>query len=133
MSHPTSPEKEPHYPSTGYTTLPDNSGIISRFLFTDSPWVSRGSIFSQASSLNEQKVREYAKKFEEKHTRMGLTVERNSQGRFEIRKDNQIYIPVFEAELTIASLRGLAVELANYLAQPTIDDWDGKTIHQLVA
>jgi hypothetical protein len=30
-------------------------------------------------------------------------------------------------------LRSLMIELANYLAQPTIDHWDGKTIQRLVA
>src|SRR5437762_3545132 len=39
LSHPTYPEKSPRHPSTGYTTMPDGSGIISRLCFIDSPWV----------------------------------------------------------------------------------------------
>jgi hypothetical protein len=72
LSHPTSPEKEPYYSSTGYTTLPDNSGIISRFLFVDSPWVIRGEICSRPSSPpNEQKVKEFATAFEQSACKWG--------------------------------------------------------------
>jgi hypothetical protein len=133
VSHPTSSEKEPYYPSTGYTTLLDGSGIIARFLFIDSPWVDRGKIHSRFCSLDEQRTRECAKTFERRYALSGLTVERNLRGRYEIRRDNELYLPVFQAELTIASLRSLAIELANYLAQPTTENWDGRTIHRLVA
>jgi hypothetical protein len=133
LSHPTSPEKKPYHSSTGFTTLPDNSGIISRFLFIDSPWVVRGEICGRASSPNEQKVKEFASAFEEKRTQMGLRIERNSQGRYEIRKDADIFVPIFEVEMPVSSLRTLAIELANYLAQATMEGWDGKTIHRLVA
>lgn len=132
VCHPTSPEKRPFHPSTGYTTLPDNSGVISRFLFIDSPWVERGRIHSRASSSNELKVREHANRFEEKYTQMGLTIVANST-KYEIWRDKEVYIPIFEAELATVSLRSLVIELANYLAQPTMEDWDGKTIRRLVA
>jgi hypothetical protein len=44
LSHPTYPEKSPNLPSTGYTTVADESRLISHFRFVDSPWVSRGEI-----------------------------------------------------------------------------------------
>jgi hypothetical protein len=64
---------------------------------------------------------------------MGLKIERNSQGRYEIRKDDDIYVPMFEVEMPLSSLWTLAIELENYLAQATMEGWDGKTIHRLVA
>jgi hypothetical protein len=77
-------------------------------------------------------VREHANRCEEKYTQMGLTVVANST-KYEIWRDKEVYIPIFEAELATVSLRSLVIELANYLAQPTMEDWDGKTIRRLVA
>jgi len=133
VSHPTVPEKRPFHPSTGYTTLLDHSGTISRVLFVDSPWVHRGEVDSRACSSDKERVTNFAKCFETKYPPVRLLVEQNSQAKYVICREREIYIPVFEVEFTIASLRLLAIQLANYLAQPTIDHWDGKTIQQLVA
>jgi hypothetical protein len=133
LSHPTAADKKPFHPSTGYTTIPDGSGVISRFLMIDSPWVHRGEIDSRAFSRNEEKVCDFARRFEVRYPPVRITVRRNSPGKYEIWRDNEIYIPIFEAELTIPSLRYLTIQLANYLAQPSMEDWDGKTIHRLVA
>jgi len=133
VSHPTSSEKRPFHPSTGYTTVPDYSGTISRFLFIDSPWVHRGEADSRACSSNEERVKDFAGRFQTKYPSVGITVRRESQGKYQIYKDEKVYIPVFEIEFSIVSLRSLMIELANYLAQPTIDHWDGKTIQRLVA
>jgi hypothetical protein len=54
-------------------------------------------------------------------------------GRYEIRHNRDVYLPAFEVSIAVTRLRKLAMELANYVAQPTIADWDGKTIHRLVA
>jgi hypothetical protein len=108
VSHPSFSDKEPFYPSTGYTTIPDGSGIISRFLFVDSPWVRRGEIHHQACSTKREKVREELKRFEQKYGEIGLTATQNAKGRYSILKDDNIYIPTFEVELTIQSLRSLA-------------------------
>jgi hypothetical protein len=132
LSHPTSPERGSH-PSTGYTTLPDGSGVISFFRFIDSPWVDRGRIHSKASSSNEQKVKRTAEEFERSQGVIGLEVVRNSDGRYEIFCDQQLYLPLFEAELPLAALTELGIGLANHLAQPTVENWDGKTVHRLVA
>ena len=133
VSHPTSADKKPFHPSTGYTTIPDGSGIISRFLFTDSPWVYRGKIGSRWCSPSGERVSEEAKRFERKYTPMTLTVKQGAQGRYEIFRENKVYIPIFEAEFTIQSLKSLTIEFSNFLAQPTREDWDGETIQRLVA
>jgi transposase-like protein len=75
----------------------------------------------------------FAGRFQTKYPSIGITVRRDSQGKYQIYKDEKVYIPVFEIEFSIVSLRSLTIELANYLAQPTIDHWDGKTIQRLVA
>jgi len=131
LSHPTSTDKPPHYKATGYTTVPDSSGIISKFRFIDSPWVERGQLMSWASSKTESKVKDRLEKFPER-TIIGLEVKMSPNGNYEVYQKNQIYYPVFEAEITLSELVDLAIELANFLAQPIREDWDGKTIKRLI-
>jgi hypothetical protein len=135
ISHPTYPEKLPKYPSTGYTTVQDGTGIISQFRFTDSPWVDRGIIFSRYMGNDEERVRKEANDFSKrlKHQCGKLDVNQNSDGNYQIFYENEPYLPIFEAELPHESLKKLVLELANYLAQPTQEDWDGKSIARLVA
>ena len=133
VSHPTSADKEPFHPSTGYTTIPNGSGIISSFLFIDSPWVDRGRIHSRYCSTSQERITEEAKRFELKYGNAGLLIRRKANGCYEIIRDDETYLPIFQAELTIQSLELLAIELSNLLALPTKEDWDGKTVHRLVA
>jgi hypothetical protein len=89
VSHPTVPEKRPFHPSTGYTTLLDHSGTISRFLFVDSPWVHRGEVDSRACSSDKERVTDFAKCFETKYPPVRLLVEQNSQAKYVISRDGK--------------------------------------------
>jgi len=134
LSHPTSPDKASKHPTTGYTTLPDGSGVITTFCFTDSPWVDRGCIHSKASSSDEGKVNNTLSLFRKKHRQEANELEvRNIQGKCQIYQGNQIYLPVFVAELPLSALTDLAIELANHLSQPVVESWDGRAIQRLVA
>jgi hypothetical protein len=135
LSHPTYPEKSPNLPSTGYTTVPDKTGTVSGFRFIDSPWVKRGVILSGACARREEKVRQTADRFSNEHQCGKLELRQNSRGEYQIFRDDESkpYLPIFEAVLPLASLKNLALELANYLAQPTREDWDRKSIARLVA
>ena len=108
--------------------------MISKFSFVDSPWVARGEMLSKASCRTKDKVDLFAEDFARKYA-FKLAVRQNpDSGNFQIHhgEEKDVYYPLFEAEMTVADLHGLALELANYLAQPTIENWDGKTIRQLV-
>lgn len=133
LSHPTFPEKRPLHPSTGYTTVPDKTGTISRFRFINSPWVDRGEIKSHYCGNNEELLRQEADRFCSKHQCGELEVRQNSKGKYQIFLGDKPYLPVFEAELSIEDLKSFAAELANYLAQPTREDWDGRSVVHLVA
>jgi hypothetical protein len=134
VSHPTYPDHRPFHRSTGYTTTPDETGIISKFVFVDSPWIVRGKVISWASSTEQDKVERHKRRFVGKnHGDIELSVVQNVNGRYEIRHNRDVYLPAFEVSIAVTRLRKLAMELANYVAQPTIADWDGKTIHRLVA
>lgn len=128
MSHPTSSDKPDHHPATGYTTIPDGAGDIARFRFTDSPWVDRGKI------NNKQSKEDIVSKMVDRLCKNNknfkvVTVKAKPQ----IYCDDQVYLPVFVAELSLSELTKLVIELANHLSQPVHDTWDGKTISQLVA
>lgn len=43
LSHPTPLDKSSRYPSTGYTTIPDESGKINTYCFIDSPDTKRNT------------------------------------------------------------------------------------------
>jgi hypothetical protein len=133
LSHPTSPDKEPKHPTTGYTTLPDGSGDIAQFRFTDSPWVDRGRVHSKASSPKESLVKTTLERFQKDRPGTNELEVRFIQGKYQIYQGSQIYLTVFIAELPLSALTDLAIELANHLSQPIVESWDGRTIQRLVA
>ena len=133
LSHPTSPDNSPQDPTTGYTTLPDGSGVITRFFFTDSPWVVRGRILSKYSSSEEGKVKSSLESFQRNSQRADKLEVRINQNKYQIYHGDQLYLPVFAAELPLSALTDLAIGLANHISQPVIETWDGSTIQQLVA
>jgi len=133
LSHPTSSDKSPYHPATGYTTISDESGVIVKFRFTDSPWVERGKINSFQS--DEDKVSKMIKRLQ-KNSQLYENIriiEVNNKSQIYYKERNLAYLPVFKAELSLSALTQLAITLANYLSQPVDDTWDGKIIHQLVA
>ena len=132
LSHPTMPDKDPKLPCTGYTTIPGTSGTVEAFQFIDSPWVVRGSDHSQYKSKNPAKVVAAINKFNKKYE-CHLEVTPNAMGDYQAFKDGQPYRPVFITEIPLNSLTQIALELSNMLAQPAQENWDGETLHQLVA
>lgn len=130
LSHPTSSDYHPQHPSTGYTTIIDNSGVIARLCFTDSPWVERGRINRKQSiedHVSKMKKRLDNNKFDEKFEVKPI------KEKDQIYYGEQVYLPIFVAEISISELTKVVTELANYLFKSVSDNWDGKTIHQLVA
>jgi hypothetical protein len=91
LSHPRMKDTDP--PTTGYTTVKDGSGLISRLRFVDSPEVNnRGTMRAEA---------------------------RERIGSEDL---SQVYL--FEIELPLTRLAGLAEEVAMVLAQPVMNNWD---------
>lgn len=133
LSHPTSPDRRPQHPTTGYTTTPDGSGVITQFRFTDSPWIDRGAIHSKALSNNEAIVKRTLESFQRNRAKAAHLDVRNKLGKYQICDGDTLYLPVFIAELPLSALTDLAIELANHLSQPVDEKWDGRTIQRLVA
>lgn len=133
LSHPTVSEVT-QLPSTGYTTSDDASELVSAFRFTDSPWVKKGAIYWGALSDTEEKVRKTIDAFEKDYKVPGyLEVLPRPDGNFGIAHDGKQFLPVFGLELPLGAVIDLAKHLANHLAQPTNEQWNGRSIQQLVA
>ncbi len=134
VSHPTYPDHTPHHQSTGYTTMPDDTGIISKIVFVDSPWIDRGRFHSLATSKRQETVEKCKNKLITDYGNdIELNVVQNLRGKYEVRTGDVPYYPTFKAVGSVSQLKMFAIELANYIAQPTREDWDGKTIHSLIA
>ena len=127
LSHPTTSDNASH-PSTGYSTKINGTEIISTFIFVDSPWVTRGKV-----QTYDEEAKAKNKIIKVNYANYGLTVHKNQKNKYEIHKDSKVYYPYLVAEIPLETLKVFTKEIANLLAQPAIDDWDGKTIKVLVA
>ena len=130
LSHPTHAEQTSPFPSTGYTTIKSESGLVSTFRFIDSPWIKEGRLKDRW--LDKDRI-----KLESKRKNLGnefptLEVAQNESGKWQFFNDGKPYIPLFEAEVPLEDLIQYTFQIANQLAQPSQLDWDGHTIVDLL-
>jgi len=130
MSHPTEADlrNEGGCLSTGYTTLKDNSGIIKKFKFIDSPDIKSNR---QMSFSDEEKVKAHIKRYKRTFPENIHYTERGSK--YIVTLNSEPFIRISIIELSVEELASVVKNLANYLAQPIQKDWDGKTIKLLSA
>ena len=90
--------------------------------------------FSGAASNDEKTGTKDHESIREEHSLSGfLAVGPERDGKFSIVHGGELFLPVFTMELPLPALIDLAKGLANRLAQPMNEQWDGRSIHQLVA
>jgi len=130
LSHPTHAERPPFYPSTGYTTVRDGSGLVTTVRFTDSPFVDCGRLYSTYTNEETLNKKLSSASFREKYP--PLRIAQSEPGKWGFFNGDELYIPVFEAEVPIEELIQFTLELANRLAQPSQANWDGHTIVDLL-
>jgi hypothetical protein len=138
LSHPSFGGAESEIPPTGYPTVgsPAGSPIVT-YQFTVSPWVKNGRRRHRGRQVlpcnTEGDAQDLATQFNERRpVDDHLFVIANPDGTFDLGRDGKVYWPIFQIELPLVQLRKLAIELANYLANKTLRDWDGRTIHRFV-
>jgi hypothetical protein len=135
VSHP-SPDKDFQYRPTGYTTTVDHSTRISAYRFTDSPWVKMGERHYHGSlPIPTEKgaigrITEFHREYQVEEY---LDVLPLPDGTFELARHGTLYWPILEIEIPLPTLIHLAKSLANQLAQHKDDDWDKRSIRELVA
>ena len=128
ISHPTELNVERNYPSTGYTTLKDNSGVIKTFQFIDSP---DSKWNRQLGFCEENKIKEYIRRNE-------ATLPKNIhyseiRSKYFLTVNSKPFIRISRINLSVEELTSFVKNLANYLAQPIQENWDGQTIKWILA
>ena len=122
VSHPRDIIIESDYPSTGYTTIRDNSNIIKTFRFVDSPDTLRNQ---QRFFKTEQEVTDFIKRnkasFPE-NIHFG-----NDGSKYFLALNSAPFIRIAIIDLSVGELASFVKHLANLLAQPIQKNWDGKT------
>ena len=131
LSHPTVLDIKARFPSTGYTTMPDVSGTISRYCFVNSPDTKN----NRPRRFPNQEKAESELKTARDHGDMPkdvgvITVE---DGQFCFGRGDKPFARVFKMYLTGEEIYALVIGLSNHLAQPIQEKWDGVTVARLVA
>jgi hypothetical protein len=164
VSHPTETDLKSEYPSTGYTTIKDNSGSIKKFRFINSPDTlnSRLKMYSSHDIkrlLYEQVRKNCKEKYKsEKDDTIEMIQQKikssacttwkiknefpedtsykqflNNAEKYQLISKNETFIRISIIDLSVMQLGEFVKKLANYLAQPIQENWDGETIKDLIA
>jgi hypothetical protein len=122
LSHPRDIIIESDYPSTGYTTIRDNSDMIRTFRFVDSPDTLRNQ---QRIFKTEQEVTDFIRRNKNSFPE-SIHYGYNGSGFF-LSLDEAPFIRITVIDLSVEELASFVKHLANFLAQPIQKNWDGKT------
>lgn len=126
LSHPTAITANSETQSTGYYSIADNSGRISKYIFIDSPDVkfdqhgkNRPKKFSNFEEFNKFIINPINKKHP-------FTYE-EIDGEFELRNHR-----VYKVCLSVERLKNLTIKLSTLLAQPIQKQWDGLIFNEKI-
>ena len=123
LSHPTAISANSDTQSTGYYSIADNSGRISKYIFIDSPDVK-----VDQNGKNRPKKFSNFKLYEEfiamSHNKKHSFTYEKINGEFELRNHR-----VYKVCLTSRQLKMLVVNLSSLLAQPVQKNWDGRILN----
>ncbi|MBN2863715.1 MAG: hypothetical protein JXN62_11160 [Bacteroidales bacterium] len=137
VSHPTNIEIKSDFSSTGFTTINDDSGIIQKFRFINSPDTRNNRLkeFSKNEVLNTLYQRNSNNQIIREDFPMDISYEKisNSPEKFRLIQNGKPFFRISIIDLSVKQLGIFVKNLANYLAQPIQKDWDGVTIKDLIA
>ncbi len=124
LSHPTSIDISSEYPSTGYTTIKDESRNIKKLCFVNSPDTkgNRPKFFNTEEDANKALFRA-----KEGNLPAEVYIEK-IDGRYGFYKDNKPFARIFRIDLPVENIRQLMLGLSNHLAQPIREQWDGESV-----
>jgi len=140
VSHPTNIDLDSEFPSTGFSTIKDETRVIKKFRFVNSPDTrnNRQKYFTSIAEIEntiyergrvEDKIihNEFPKEisYEEAKT--------NNDIKYFLVLKGKPFIRLSIIDLSVKQLGSFVRNLANYLAQPIQENWDGVTIKELLA
>jgi hypothetical protein len=129
LSHPTKINSEIEFQTTGYSTIQNETNIIETIYFVSSPDMNgrgNGKSHSQDRALELLKDGSFPE---------GTEIKQLTNGMYGFTKDNNPFYRIFKITFTPRQIAQLAYGISNYLSQPLIEKWDGKTyiINKLAA
>jgi hypothetical protein len=141
VSHPNEIDVESRYPSTGFTTIKDDSGIVKKFRFINSPdskknrqkLLTMKAIEDTIYVRGKEKERIVYDEFPKDISYEKVEGDNSDDPKFYLTYNGEPFIRISIIDLTISELKTFVKNLANYLAQPIRKDWDGITIKNLIA
>lgn len=134
LSHPTYGDVENKYPVSGFKNINDSDGNIWGFSFVNSPDIKHERrVESFGESEAGRKLAERRKEIIKASGEQVLELSKKENGKFAICCCGEPYVRIFQMAVPMTALKSLLLGLSNYLAQPTQNGWDGKSITQLVA
>lgn len=131
LSHPTQLDPETSFPSTGYTTLSGGSGRIHEYCFVSSPDTKRNQ--PRKFSTKEQALAYLERRKGDGSMPDDITIITTSPSEFSLGQMENLFARVFKIRLNTQEIHELVMGLSNHLSQPIQEQWDGRTIKQLVA
>jgi hypothetical protein len=130
MSHPTETDIAKELPSTGFSTVADESGRINKFVFINSPDVRKNR---QKYFNTRQEAEEYIVENEISAEVLITETWTDNGNKYVLTLDGKAYARFSKIEIAVGELRSFVKALSNYLAQPIQKEWDGITIKNLIA
>ncbi|MEP6794670.1 MAG: hypothetical protein ABJB16_10120 [Saprospiraceae bacterium] len=117
------------FPSTGYTTVENMSRRIKNFIFVNSPDTrnNRIKIFQSKEAIDNYLIQQ------KNEFPNDIKCELNKDQKFVLSLNSSPFARIAIIELTALQLGEFVKTLANYLAQPIQENWDGITIKDLIA
>lgn len=111
LSHPAQLRLNEEYPSSGYTTIPNETKIISKICFVNSPDVvkNRPRLFN-----NKEDVQKYIES--RSLGNLNLYPKKVSNCGYGLFKDEKPFTKIFRVDLPVKNLKTLVTELSNNLS-----------------
>lgn len=120
LSHPA-PDEEFHFRPTGFTTTGDDGGWIRGYVFTNSPWIKDDKRYAMGEQLpcpTERAAQGVIRGFCRRDRKdFALEVLPLENGRFDVGRDGQPYVPLLIAELPLDVLINMTLVLAERLSR----------------
>jgi hypothetical protein len=138
VSHPTKIDLSSEYPSTGFSTVLNNTGKIDKFRFVNSP-DTRNNRLKEFKKEDAERTIYILDSANQKRIKPELPTDihyieiKDKPGKYKLISNGETFIRISIIELNVVQLACFVKNLSNYLAQPIQKDWDGFTIKELIA
>jgi hypothetical protein len=132
LSHPTGTDKDSSFPSTGYNSIKDDHDHIVALFFSSSPDTKKNQP-RRFDTLEEAKAYLDRVRGTKKNSYCNVTAAKNEEGSYGLHFDGKPFARQFACIFTCPQMKNLVLGLSNLLAQPVIEQWDGKSITNIVA